>query len=215
MYHFYRYKKSRPYYNINNIYYVCSYGGCASQEICHYLGNFGDVYHIHSRFPPNNLTKTGYDDNIFTIGSEWFSNKIIPNEEIYKYKVIFIYRNPIYSIYSRFNDKQHLLNIQCSDNNITISNCIEQKKDLFELDNFFDNYTTPNKDKNYNIYCIKYEDFWSNISKFNKLLFIPDINELYQIKKETFKNMTEYENLKEIYTSLLEKMDNMNSIEIR
>jgi len=215
MYHFYRYKKSRPYYNINNIYYVCSYGGCASQEICHYLGNFGDVYHIHSRFPPNNLTKTGYDDNIFTIGSEWFSNKIIPNEEIYKYKVIFIYRNPIYSIYSRFNDKQHLLNIQCSDNNITISNCIEQKKDLFELDNFFDNYTTPNKDKNYNIYCIKYEDFWSNISKFNKLLFIPDINELYPIKKETFKNMTEYENLKEIYTSLLEKMDNMNSIEIR
>jgi len=215
MYRFYRYKNSRPYYNSNNIYYVCSYGDCASQEICHYLGNFGDVYHIHSRFPPNNLTKTGYDDNIFTIGSEWFSNKIIPNEEIYKYKVIFIYRNPIYSIYSRFNDKQHLLNIQCSDNNITISNCIEQKKDLFELDNFFDNYTTPNKDKNYNIYCIKYEDFWSNISKFNKLLFIPDINELYPIKKETFKNMTEYENLKEIYTSLLEKMDNMNSIEIR
>ena len=30
--------------------------------------------------------------------------------------------------------------------------------DLYKIEDFFDNYTTPNKDRNYKIICVKYEE---------------------------------------------------------
>lgn len=36
----------------NKVFYVCSSGGCGSTILFNYLKNFGNVYHIHDRYPP-------------------------------------------------------------------------------------------------------------------------------------------------------------------
>ena len=213
MYRFYRYKTDRPFYDTNKKFYVCSYGGCGSQILCHYLGNFGDVYHLHSRCPPEKLKNTGYNDG--RTYAEWFSYTDIPEDEVHKYKVIFLYRNPIDVIYSRYiNSPAMLKNIECKDTSISVEDCISKQQDLFELENFFDNYTN-HKLKNYPIYCIKYDTFWDNISILNKLLNIPDISYLYPIKKESNNLIQNREDLELIYKSLNDKINNMSFIEIR
>lgn len=212
MYRFYRYKPSRPYYDKDKIFYVCSFGGCGSQAICHYLGYFGDVYHIHSRRPPVRLTNTGYNDN--KTYAEWFSDTIISDNEVKKYKVIFVYRDPVECIYSRFQDNQsHIKNIQCSNMSVTVSDCIREKKDLFELEEFFDLYTTKTA-RNYDIYCIKYETFWRNIETFNDAMGIPHIPFYYPEKKETVKDRSFYSELRQIYQPLINKMSKLKPIEI-
>ena len=57
-------------------FYVCSYGGCGSTMLCKYLSNFGKVKHIHSRHPPQKLTRGG--GNIYF---EWFNTIEIPEHE--------------------------------------------------------------------------------------------------------------------------------------
>ncbi len=210
MYRFYRYKTSRPYYSNQNIYYVCSWGGCGSQMLCHYLGYFGDVYHIHSRNPPQKLTKIGY---MTGEESEWFVNSELPENIAKNIKVIFIYRNPIDCIYSRFIDnKGHLKNIQCDNVDITMEDCIKQNKDLYKLEEFFNNYV-ENK-KSYNIYCVKYETLWDNFKELNLILNIPDIKEYYPKRNETVKEKLLDKELSIIYQELIEKMNKMEPIEV-
>lgn len=210
MYRFYRYKSERPHYDKNKTFYVCSYGGSGSQMLCHYLGHFGNVYHLHSRIPPVHLTQTGYDDH--STYAEWFNTTEI--DDLEKYKVIFIYRDPVKSIYSRFNNKQICINIQAPE--VELKDVLEQKKDLFGLEDFFDQYTRKPL-KNYNIYCIKYELLWEkgNFSILNQTMNIPDIPELYPIKKETPHEEIYTEELNKIYHSLHEKMKKMKFLEIR
>lgn len=38
----------------NQNFYICSYGGCGSTVLFNYLSHFGNVYHIHDRYPPKN-----------------------------------------------------------------------------------------------------------------------------------------------------------------
>ena len=216
MYRYYRYKTERPHYDADKKFYVCSSGGCASQMICHYLGNFGDVYHLHSRQPPIKLTNTGYDDN--KTYAEWFSNLEIPDNELYKYKVIFLYRNPLEVIYSRYIDAPNMLkNVQCKDIDITVADCIAAKKDLFELEDFFDNYTNSvNQTRNYPIYCVKYAELFDNISQFNQIFSIPNIATLYPTKCEKNKDTETISlTLKEIYKPFNTKIEAMKFIEIR
>jgi hypothetical protein len=213
MYRFYRYKTERPHYDPNKKFYVCSYGGCGSQMLCHYLGNFGDVYHLHSRQPPIQLTNTGYDDN--KTYAEWFSTLEIPDEELFKYKVIFLYRNPVDVIYSRYIDSPAMLkNVQCTNINVTVNDCIQAKMDFFGLGEFFDNYTQKPM-KNYPIYCVKYEDLWANMSLFNQTFSLPNIPLLYPVKKENEKPQKNYNDLVRIYKSLNEKINAMRFIELR
>jgi len=213
MYRFYRYKTERPHYDPNKKFYVCSYGGCGSQMLCHYLGNFGDVYHLHSRQPPIQLTNTGYDDN--KTYAEWFSTLEIPDEELFKYKVIFLYRNPVDVIYSRYIDSPAMLkNVQCANINVTVNDCIQAKMDFFGLGEFFDNYTQKPM-KNYPIYCVKYEDLWANMSLFNQTFSLPNIPLLYPVKKENEKQQKNYNDLVRIYKSLNEKINAMRFIELR
>ena len=110
------------------IFYVCSYGGCGSKMLCKYLSNFGEVKHIHSRNPPNKLeyiydnkyklTEFNYrnlicDNNYNDYKyNEWFNNIEIPKNELNNYYVIYIYKNPVKSIYSRFKNIKHLTHIQ-------------------------------------------------------------------------------------------------------
>ena len=212
-------------YNPNTTYYICSFGGCGSWMLSKYLANFGKIEHIHSRNPPEKLTYVGSNnDNDNSSSSnvyfEWFNDIEIDDNNIQNYKVIYIYKNPIKAIYSRFVYKKspnikHLQHIQCDFNgDIKLIDVINSGKDLYKIEEFFDNYTNNNI-RNYQIYCVKYDEFWENIELFNNTLNLPDIKELYP-KKEEITRIGHYNNeLNQIYTSLIQKMNKMNFIEIK
>lgn len=188
-------------------YYVCSWGGSGSKMLCRYLSNFGKTYHIHSRKPPQKLTGVGINTYI-----EWFNNIKIPESEIENYKVIFIYRNPVDSIYSRFENFNHLDNIQTP--RVKLSTVIDTKIDLYNLKEFFKNYREKS-DRNYEIHLVKYEDFFDKIEEFNNYFGLPKIENLYPKKIETSKdiNKNDFGILSEIYSDLISEMNNMNFIE--
>ena len=106
-------KSQKKYFNPEMTYYVCSYGGCGSYMLCDYLRKFGNVEHIHSRKPPLNLEYIGKKNTLENVYGEWFNNVPIPENDLANYKVIYLYRNPVKAIYSRFNNPDHLLHIQC------------------------------------------------------------------------------------------------------
>ena len=197
-------------------YYICSIGGCGSTILFNYLANFGNVYHIHDRYPPNKLQYIGKENTNVDVYSEWFNGVEIPEDKLKNYKVIFIYRNPIQVIFSRFIGPNipHLQHIKCINNgNVGLSDVLMYGKDLYGIENFFDNYITPT-DRNYDIYSVKYELFWENIKLFNETLGIPDIKQLYPIKQERKKAFTNTKELSYIYNSLINKMSRMGFIDL-
>lgn len=206
-------------FNKNINYYVCSSGGCGSTILSDYLRNFGNVFHIHDRYPPNNLCFTGEINTNEPVYREWFNKTEISTDNLNKYKVIFIYRNPIEVINSRFAlsngpNIQHMKNIKCiNDGNIYFGDILNTEKDLYGLEEFFDNYTVL-KERNYEIYCIKYELLFNNMKIFNAVLEIPDIKELYPTKLERKKTYTYLSKLNKIYFNLINKMNNMPFIKV-
>lgn len=198
-------------YNENMTYYVCSYGGCGSYMLCDYLRNFGKVEHIHSRKPPKKLTYVGEKNTQNKVYGEWFNDSIIPKRELKNYKVIYLYKDPVKAILSRFDNPEHLNHIQC-DESITLKDILYKRQDLYKLEEFFNNYTKKDKtkkDKNYPIYCVKYEEFWKNIPLFNKIIGLPDIKELYPIRKETRRTNKKIDELYKIYLPLQKRMNKM------
>ena len=210
---------TRNYFNKEMNYYICSYGGSGSTVLFNYLSNFGNVYHIHDRQPPSKLTHVGRNNTQEEIYNEWFNNVEIPPDKLKNYKVIFIYRSPIPVIFTRFAQRHgpnvpHLQHIKCQNNgNINLFDVIRTKRDLYGLEEFFDNYTVA-KDRNYDIYSVKYELFWNNISLFNRAIGIPDVKELYPIKQERPRTFSFVKELNFIYNSLTNKMNHMKFIEI-
>ena len=206
-------------FDTNKVFYVCSSGGCGSTILFNYLKNFGNVYHVHDRYPPNKLEYIGKENTDKDVYSEWFNGVQIPEEKLHNYKVIFIHRHPIQVIYSRFAQRHgpnvtHLKNIKCDNGgNINIFDVLKSGKDLYKMEEFFDNYTIP-KDRNYSIYCVKYELLWENIPLFNRLMGIPDIKGLYPEKHERPKQLQFLVQLTAIYNSLINKMKSMRFIEI-
>ena len=215
----YVFNKSNLTFDKNKIFYVCSSGGCGSTILFNYLKNFGTVYHIHDRYPPNKLEYIGKENTDKAVYSEWINGIQIPEENLKNYKVIFIYRHPIQVIYSRFSHRNgpnlaHLQHIKCDNSgNINIFDVLNSGKDLYKIEEFFDSYTIPTE-RNYNIYCVKYELFWDNISLFNQVMKIPDIKGLYPIKHERPKQLQFLVELTAIYNSLINKMKSMRFIEI-
>lgn len=211
--------EAKTHFNKNMNYYICSFGGSGSTVLFQYLSNFGNVYHIHDRFPPSKLQHVGKNNSIEDIYNEWFNNVEIPESEIHNYKIIFIYRNPLKVIYSRLTQKDrpnipHLQHIKCDNNgDISLADVLNSRKDLYKLEQFFDNYTS-NQERNYRIYCIKYEQFWDNIPFFNNIIGIPDVKELYPIKHEAPKPVRHRHKLTCIYWSLINKMNNKAFIEL-
>ena len=207
------------FYDKNMNYYICSYGGCGSTILTNYLSNFGNVYHIHDRYPPSKLKHVGKNNSDKEVYSEWFNDVDIPDTELKNYKIIYIYRNPLYVIYSRLAkptgpNTPHLQHIMCdNDGNIALYDVLHKKQDLYKLEEFFDNYSSK-KERNYHIYCVKYEQFWNNISLFNKVIGIPDVKKLYPRKYEKPKQIYFESVLKMIYGNLLQKMARMNFIEV-
>jgi hypothetical protein len=200
-------------------YYICGSGGCGSTILSKYLHNFGNVYHIHDRYPPEKLCYVGKENTTEDIYSEWFNKTEIPLDKLNSYKVIFIYRDPIHVIFSRCITPKgpninHLRNIQCkNDGLIGLGDVLNTGVDLYGLEEFFDNYTSP-KNRNYKIYAVKYEHLFKNISLFNKAIGIPDIKALYPIKYERKKQLTHLKELSTIYYRLIMKMRSMPYITI-
>lgn len=200
-------------------FYVCSSGGSGSTILFNYLKQFGNSYHIHDRYPPEKLCYVGNENTDSPVYNEWFNKTEIPEDKLKSYKVIFIYRNPIQVIFSRFATQNgpnipHLQHVMCQNNGeIYFADVINSEKDLYGLEEFFDNYTIP-KNRNYEIICVKYEDFFNNISEFNNVLGIPDIKELYPIKFEKIKTFSFVNKLYSIYQPLIRKMNNMRFIEV-
>ena len=208
------------YFNKNMNYYICSSGGCGSTIIYNYLSNFGNVFHCHDRYPPDELEYIGKNHDIENSNDEWFNGIKVPEQELTNYKVIFIYRYPIPVIFSRFTQRNgpninHLKNIKCDNNgNINFFDVLKSKKDLYKMEEFFDNYTLNISNKNYDIYCIKYEMFWNNISFFNKIMNIPDIKYLYPTRIENKKKQVYVNELTSIYKNLINKMNHMAFIKL-
>ena len=207
------------YFNKNMNYYICSSGGCGSTILSKYLKNFGNVYHIHDRYPPEKLCYVGKENTTDDIYEEWFNKVEVPEDRLSFYKVIFIYRNPIDVIFSRCiqtngPNKAHLQHIKCINNGlIGLGDVLKSKSDLYGLEEFYDNYTIPKK-RNYSIHCVKYEHFFTNIELFNKVMGIPNIKSLYPIKYERLKPLTYVKELNIIYYNLILKMKNMPFMKI-
>ena len=188
-------------FNDKRHYYVCSFGGCGSWMLCNYLNQFGHIYHIHTRYPPSKLTYAVPSDD----SSDYcFGDVPIPNNELPNYYVIYIYRNPVAAIKSRFQAPEHLRHIGCNPG-ITVKQVLYSNRDLYALSHFYNNYSTPKQ--NYKILFVRYESFFENISMFNKILRIPDIKELYITKKETSRNSNNQPQLERIYSDLIKRME--------
>lgn len=196
--------------NKKRIFYICSYGGCGSKMLGEYLKSISGVTsrHIHTREPPINLTN---------VKGIYMKPPELNDSNIANITVIYIYRaNPINSIYSRFNNKNHLKNIQapCS-HTITISEVAKSGTDLYQMSQFYSNYTyPPKKPRNYDIHCVKYDDFFDNLEEFNKHFGLPETSSITKnkkpIRKETDRSKQmipeDVNKLKEIYKSLTEDM---------
>jgi hypothetical protein len=190
------------------IFYICSYGGSGSKMLRNALKQYGKTEHIHSRKPPNNLTYIGEDKGGNTY-SEWFNKIPIPKNELENYYVIYIYRNPSFSIPSKFEKPKHLEHIQI-DRKIKLEDVLNRGEDLYKIREFYDNYTKPNEKRNYKIYCVKYEDIFNKQDELSNLL---DIGKLNLVNKSTRKNSNE--KLDNIYADLIDEMNKNNFIIIR
>jgi hypothetical protein len=201
---------SRTTHPTEKVFYVCSYGGSGSKVLCKYLSQFGTVKHVHSRNPPANLTHIGLNANY----GEWFGPTPVDPQDLRKYYVIFIYRDPIKAIHSRFQTPAHLAHIQINPNT-TLQQVIDTKKDLYGIENFFDNYTSK-RQRNYKIYCVKYEDFFANIDTFNKMFDIKCGRDQYPVEKTTKKIISQetINALEDIYANVFKKMRAMGFITV-
>lgn len=181
-------------------FYVCSYGGSGSKMLCSALESYGETKHIHSRKPPNNLEYIGNEKGGNTF-FEWFNGVVIPEEKLKYYYVIYIYRNPSFSIPSRFKTCTHLTHIQ-ADKSIKVKDVLDSKKDLYKIREFYDNYTKPNEKRNYKIYCLKYEDIFDKQDELSKLLGIGKLN---MVDKSSRKSSNK--ELDNIYGDLIAEMN--------
>jgi len=196
-----------------NIFYVCSYGGSGSKMLCEALSKYGVAEHIHSRNPPDKLEYLGKQNGGNTY-FEWFNGIPIPEDKLKNYYVLYIYRNPIFSIYSRLQNPNHLRHIQV-DTNIKLKDVIETGKDLYKLKEFYNNYVKFKKKKNYKIYCVKYEDIFDKQDELSNLLQIGKLNIVNKSKKKYDKEKLEkLEKLKIIYADLIDEMNNNDFIRI-
>ena len=188
-------------------FYVCSYGGSGSKMLCNALSKYGNVKHIHSKKPPDKLEYIG-SENGGTGYSEWFNGIKIPENQVENYYVIFIYRNPSFAIESRFTNPVHLDHIQ-SNRSVKLKDVLSSGKDLYNVREFYDNYTKPNKNRNYKIYSIKYEEIFDRQYEISILFGIGILN---MVNKSLKKNSNE--KLNHIYSDLITEMNNNSFIMI-
>ena len=184
-------------------FYICSFGGCGSHMLKEKLKKYGKVEHIHSRYPPEKLEYIGFNGGGRTY-VEWFNGIKIPENMLNDIYVIYLYRDPVKCILSRFDTEEHLMHIQTHPK-ITVNLVTNKMKDLYGLEHFYNNYTSKNEKRNYKIYCVKYEELFD---KQNELSSVLNIGPLNLVKKETKKDTDNniVVKLEKIYENLNKKM---------
>jgi hypothetical protein len=188
-------------------FYICSYGGCGSKMLTRALSKYGNVEHVHARNPPLHLEYIG-ENSEGTAYCEWFNGIPVPGTEICNYYVIYLYRNPVKAILSRFWHPNHFINIQGED--VTINDVMDKMKDLYGIKQFYQNYTQRNLKRNYRILCVKYEDIFEKQGELSRYLGVGKLN---LIKKETNRNEKETaDSLNFIYKDLINEMSKHDSI---
>lgn len=191
--------------------FICSYGGCGTVILRNTLQKLGYTVHaLHSRNPPIKLEYFG-KNNGGKAHCLHFNGIPIPDNLLENYTVIYIYKNPINAIYSRFMRSVHLRYIQAK-KEYTFQQLIDAKSDIFGLEEFFDNYFTPNPERNYKIYCIKYEEMFDHFQEISEKLNL--IEPLNITKKETVRDQVEIDTLTQIYQPLIDKMKTKKFLEI-
>ena len=103
---------------------------------------------------------------------------------------------------------EHLEHIQI-DPSITLEDVLATGRDLYKIREFYNNYTNQNKNRNYNIYCIKYEEIFT---KQNELSNVLGIGELDVIDNSSRRESNKH--LDKIYADLIDDMNNKNFITI-
>ena len=194
---------------MGKIFYVCSYGGSGSRMLETALKQYGKTEHIHSPKPPDKLEYVGKNGG-GTAYYEWFNGKVIPENELDDYCVLYIYRNPsfsIKSIQSRFHMHLHLEHVQC-DSQIKLNDVLDSGKDLYGIKDFYNNYMKKNENRNYKIICVKYEDIFDKQDELSNLLGIGKLN---LVNKSKRKQISE-KKLDTIYADLIEEMNKNDSI---
>ena len=96
---------------------------------------------------------------------------------------------------------------------INFDKVIQQKKDLYKINEFYNNYVNK-KNKNYKIYCIKYEDLFENMHVLHNILGLPPIKNRL-IKRETIREEPHKDILEFIYKDLLNEMKQNNFIMVK
>jgi hypothetical protein len=184
---------------MEKVFYICSYGGCGSKMLTRALSRYGKVYHVHTRFPPNKLQY---------ITREQFNGVEVPPELLKNYYVIYIYKNPVKAILSRFTgnpgyNRRHLRHVGCNPH-ITVDAVLNQSKDLYQLQQFYDNYTKP-VPRNYDVYCVKYEAIFERQAELSSVL---DIGPLNLVKRESNRGEMEAKHMQlyNIYNDLIQQM---------
>lgn len=148
-------------------FYVCSYGGCASWMLCDFLRKFGTSFHVHSRFPPREIS---------LVKREQFTDQ--PDTTPAKKFVIFIYSHPSHSIRSRAAfGRVHWRNIGVPDEIAqTIPSTPEEylalDRDPVGYAEFFLNYTSGGL--GYPVYAVNYHRLWRNLRHLLYQLGIPE-----------------------------------------
>ena len=180
-------------------FYVCSWGGSGSTMLCEALKKYGNTEHIHSRVPPSKLEYIGKNGGGDTY-CEWFNGKRIPDENLEDYTVIFIYRNPCLSIPSRFTNPKHLKHVQLN-SKIKLRSVIEERRDLYKIEEFYRNYVEPKEARNYKVIVVKYEDIFEKQQELSEILGVGELNIVNK------SNRTEIDpRLAEIYSGLIKEM---------
>jgi hypothetical protein len=98
---------------MDNVFMVCSYGGCGSKMLTNALKKHGVSRHVHSRCPPEKLEY---------ISGEHFNGTQIPPDQLHRFKVIYLYRNPTDAILSwdrRFRDGMYMTHLKHIESLIT------------------------------------------------------------------------------------------------
>lgn len=207
----------------DRVFYVCSYGGCGSKMLHKYLNSIPGVSakHLHERNLPTKLSRTS--------GLYLHSGKL-NKEQLENTTVIYIYRtNLIHSIYSRFDNPNHLRNIKVPcDYKLTPHDIAISGEDKYGIIDFYNTYTTSpltNKKisrRNYDIHCVKYDDFFNNLDEFNRHFSLPPPDKLktVPIKNETDRtqqmenNKDDVEKLRNIYKDIMLDMEQRPFIDV-
>ena len=121
----------------------------------------------------------------------------------------------ISSILRRFEKNNalitHLKNIEVNNPYINKNQIVNKLADLYGLIEFYNNYTKSNPNRNYKIYCVKYEDLFEKKDELSTMLGIGKLN---IPKKETpYKDTVEFfDKLHIIYKDLIQTMNNNDFI---